>query len=72
MKRLKSYKSTRQKINFNSYAGNWVAFIDEQPVTYASTLSTLMQKVKKYRLPKEPSVMLIPRKDEGPYVLILL
>jgi len=30
-----------------------------------------MQKVKEKSLPKEPSVMLIPRKDEGPYLLSL-
>lgn len=63
---------TRRKINLEPYSGKWVAFIDNQPIAWAETLKILMEKLKKSKpLSKEPSVMLIPRKDEGPYILIL-
>jgi len=59
-------------INLDRYSGKWVAFINNQPVAYADNLELLMQKVEKRPFSKEPSVMLVPRKDEGPYILILL
>ena len=58
----------QKKVDLNSYAGNWVAFVDDHPVDSAASLALLMQKVKKMHLSKEPSVMLIPRRDEGPYI----
>lgn len=68
-KHLKTKKC--RVVNLERYSGKWVAFIDDQPVVCDKDLNTLMQRVKRYRLPKEPSIMLIPRKDEGPYILIL-
>lgn len=65
-------KLPQRKINLDRYSGKWVAFINNQPAVCADKLSLLMQKVKKRHFPKEPSVMLVPRKDEGPYILILL
>lgn len=61
-------RSKKKKIGLGDYSGKWVAFIDNQPLIYDSSLPGLMEKVKKSRLPKEPSVMLIPRQDEGPYI----
>ena len=63
---------SKKRVDIDSYAGNWVAFVDDNPVDSAASLNLLMQKVKKRRLPKEPSIMLIPRKDEGPYLLIMV
>jgi hypothetical protein len=65
-------KAPLRKINLDRYSGKWVAFINNQPVICADNLSILMQKIKKEPLSKEPSVMLVPRKDEGPYILILI
>lgn len=66
-------RKSGHKINLEPYSGKWVAFIDEQPVAFSSNLALLMGKLKKHkRLPKEPSVMLIPHKDEGPYLLMIL
>jgi CO/xanthine dehydrogenase Mo-binding subunit len=63
-------KSGKGKINLDSYAGSWVALVGDRPVACAESLDLLMQKVKKQRFAKTPSVMLVPRKDEGPYILI--
>lgn len=60
------------KANLEPYSGKWVAFIDNQPVAWDKSLNLLMQKVKKQRLPKEPSIMLVPHKDEGPYILTII
>jgi len=62
-------KSKKKRINLSKLSGKWVAFIDETPILWDENLSLLMRKVKEKSLPKEPSVMLIPRKDEGPYLL---
>lgn len=71
MKGRISSKSRGHIINLNPYSGKWVAFIDNQPVASEKNLDLLMKKVKKKDLPKEPSIMLVPHKDEGPYILIL-
>lgn len=53
------------------YMGRWVAFVDDKPIAADRTLEKLMKKVQKAHLRKTPSIMLVPRKDEGPYVLIV-
>lgn len=62
-----------RKIDLEPYSGKWVAFIDERLIDSSQNLSLLMGKLKKHKhLPKEPSVMLVPHKDEGPYLLMIL
>ena len=68
MKKDMYLKSKSHKVDLERFAGKWVALIDDQPVLWEKDISRLMQKIKKRRLPKEPSIMLVPRKDEGPYV----
>ena len=51
------------------YVGLWVALVDNKPKASDKRLDRLMGKVKRLHLKKEPSVMLIPRKNEGPYIL---
>lgn len=70
MKRI-YLKSKKPRLNLEHYSGKWVAFIDDKIIASTEDLKILMQRVKKQHLPKEPSVMLVPRKDEGPYLLIL-
>lgn len=72
MKKVIYLKSGKGKINLDSYAGSWVALVGNRPVACAENLGLLMQKIKKKHLSKAPSVMLVPRKDEGPYILIIL
>lgn len=57
--------------NLERYAGKWVALVDGRVVEYAAELPMLMRKIKTKRFKRQPSVFLVPRKDEGPYVLIM-
>lgn len=58
--------------NLEKYAGEWVALLNGRVVESAKELSMLMGKMKRKRFKRQPSVFLVPRKDEGPYVLVLL
>lgn len=71
MKKTVTLKTNKKNINLDRFEGKWVAFIDNKPVNADKNLNLLMDKVKKSHYPKEPSVMLIPHKGEGPYILIL-
>ncbi|MEK7576831.1 MAG: DUF5678 domain-containing protein [Patescibacteria group bacterium] len=51
------------------FAGKWIALIDGQVIESATSLDMLMMKVRRTQLHKKPSIMLVPRKDEGPYIL---
>lgn len=68
MKPKVDIKMRSKRINLDHCSGKWVAFISNQPVEWAESLPLLIQKVKKKPLPQEPSFMLVPRKDEGPYI----
>ena len=65
-------KTTPKEIKLGRYAGKWVAFINEKIIAYDETLSGLMKEIDSRKLRKKASVFLVPRKDEGPYVLIIL
>jgi len=49
-----------------------VAFLDNKPVAWDKTLKDLMEKVEEKHFSKEPSVMLVPHKGEGPYLLTII
>jgi len=67
MKRAEiSIKENNKTIALDRYEGEWVAFADGKVVAHQSTLKRLMEKVKTLR--KKPSVLLVPKKKEGPYV----
>jgi len=53
------------------YSGRWVAFAGQKVVESAPSLSVLMLKLKRRKFVGKPSVMLVPRKDEGPYILFV-
>jgi len=65
-------KTKKKTVSLNKYTGKWVAFVNGKVVDYNETLKGLMNKVDKKGLKKDVSVFLVPRKDEGPYVLIIL
>jgi hypothetical protein len=65
-------KRILKKIKLHSYAGEWVAFVDEKIVAHNKNLKDLMKEVDAKGLRKKASVILVPRKDEGPYVLVIL
>jgi hypothetical protein len=56
------------KVKLHSYAGEWVAFVAEQIVAHNKDLKDLMKEVDARSLRKKASVILVPRKDKGPYV----
>lgn len=53
------------------YSGKWVALIDGKVIAWANTLEELDKKIKKIKSEKEIVYFLVPRKDEGPYILII-
>lgn len=57
--------------NLSRYAGQWVALVAGEVVAYNDTLKNLMAEVEALGVSAKASVFLVPRKDEGPYVLIL-
>jgi hypothetical protein len=65
-------KRILMKVKLHSYAGEWVAFVAEQIVAHNKNLKDLMKEVDAKGLRKKASVILVPRKDEGPYVLVIL
>jgi peptidyl-tRNA hydrolase len=65
-------KSKKKTPNLDRYSGEWVAFVEEKVIAHKKSLKELMEEVKRKHLEKDASVFLVPRKDEGPYVLIIL
>ena len=65
-------KITSKKIRLDHYAGEWVAFIGKEIVAHNKTLKDLMKEIDARKLRKKASVFLVPRKDECPYILIIL
>jgi len=63
---------TLKKVKLHSYAGEWAAFVGEKIVAHNKELKDLMKEVDARGLRKKASVILIPRKDEGPYILVIL
>ena len=65
-----SLKSNKKATPLDKYAGKWVAFVDEKVIAWADNLEELDKKIKKLKPKQEPTFFLVPRKDEGPYILI--
>lgn len=65
-------KRTKIREDVSRFAGKWVAFVDGKVVDSADKLPKLMLKIKQKKIDQKASLMLIPRKDEGPYILILI
>lgn len=60
---------TKQKIGLNRYTGEWVAFLANKIIAHHKNLGDLMKEIDQRNLRKKVSIFLVPRKDEGPYVL---
>ncbi len=65
-------KIISKKIKLDRYEGKWVAFIEGKIIASNKTLKDLMQEIDARNLREKTSVFLVPRKDEGPYILIIL
>lgn len=62
----------KQAPNLAAYAGKWVAFSSNRVVASGSSLPEVMRKLPAAQRRLKPSLFLVPRRDEGPYVLIVL
>lgn len=58
--------------DLSAYAGKWVAFSKNAVVAVASSLPELMRKLPVHAPRPQPSVFLVPRRDEGPYALVII
>ena len=68
-------KKTKRSVDSRSagldkYSGKWVAFIDEKVIAWADTLEEVAKKIERLNLKERAVYFLVPRKDEGPYILI--
>lgn len=70
MKNTILLKERKSKVELEQFAGEWVALIETKVVGHSKTLEDLMRNIEKHPLKKKPSVLLVPRKEEGPYILI--
>lgn len=63
-------KEKKSRLDLAPYAGKWVALINREVKAKAQSLPALMEELKKKNIAQKASVMLVPRKDEGPYILL--
>ena len=54
------------------YAGKWVAMSRNHIVAVGASLPEVMRKLPSRRPRPKPSVFLVPRRDEGPYALLII
>lgn len=68
--RISSQAKAKKKLDH--YAGEWVVFVGDRIVAHDKKLARVMAAVEKKNLQRKASVFLVPRKDEGPYVLLII
>jgi len=69
MKKQKSLSKERRNRNVNKLEGEWVAFANGKIVAHEGTLKKLMKKVKKWKGNQKTSIMLMPKRIEGNYII---
>lgn len=66
-------RRSRTPTNLAAYAGKWVALSSNRIVAVGASLPELIRNIPSRRpTQEEPSVFLVPRRDEGPYVLVMI
>lgn len=63
--------SKHQK-QLESLAGKWIAVLDNKVIAKGDSLKEVMEDVKKQDIRRLPLVTKVPRKDEGPYILVVI
>ncbi|KKS34217.1 MAG: hypothetical protein UV22_C0004G0007 [Parcubacteria group bacterium GW2011_GWA2_42_35] len=71
-----SAKTKLHKTGLTQYAGKWVAVKDGKVIASGRTINDIRKYITRKKgdktpLRKLPAAFKVPRKDEGPYVLIL-
>ncbi|MCL0039274.1 DUF5678 domain-containing protein [Dehalococcoidia bacterium] len=67
MKKTKtSIKGDKKRASLDKYAGEWVAFANGKVIAHGGTLKRLIERVKKLKRFKKPSVLLGSRKVKVP------
>lgn len=61
----------QSKEQLNKYAGEWVALKHDKVIAHNQKLNDLMQEIEEKNMKDKASVFLVPRKDEGPYILLI-
>jgi len=58
--------------NLTAYAGKWVAFSKNRIIAVGPSLPAVMRKLPTRTPRRQSSVFLVPRRDEGPYILVIV
>ncbi|MFA5459792.1 MAG: DUF5678 domain-containing protein [Candidatus Paceibacterota bacterium] len=70
MKKSKiSPRESKRNMGLNRTRREWVAFANGKIIAHGETLKKLMKKVKKFKGNQKTSVMLMPKKIEGDYII---
>lgn len=62
----------RRTPNLTAYAGKWVALANDHVVAVGVSLLEVMHKLSVRPSRRHPSLFLVPRRKEGPYVLVVI
>ena len=68
----RSRKSSHREPDLAAYAGKWVALSRTRVLAAGASLSDVMRKLPDRHSRLSPSLFLVPRRDEGPYVLLIV
>lgn len=79
MKKIKSLKYSRNESIWVSehqkelakYAGKWIAVLNNKLIASGHSLFGVTEAIKRKDIKGLPLITMVPRKDEGPYVLVL-
>lgn len=79
MKKVKFLKYSRNESIWVSehqkelakYAGKWIAVLENKLIASGDSVSEVMQTIEQKGIKHLPLLTMVPRKDEGPYILIL-
>lgn len=64
-------RQSKRGQDLTAYAGKWVAFSKNRVVAAGTSVSEVMHKLEAQPPRVRPSLFLVPRNDEGPYVLLM-
>lgn len=69
MQEKESIWVSKHQKKLEPYAGKWIAVLDNKLIAAGDSVKAVMAIVKKKGIKKLPLVTMVPRKDEGTYIL---